>query len=495
MSHLPKLEGKRILLRGFEGPEEIQANLFMSEAGGTLVQSLQAADLVIIGPAGAPKVASLAHQRQLQVVPWIEIDSLKAKSPIQQSSAPVDKLAVEIHSDFIRILDVQVPQSHRQITPILNQSRFNNICMDEPFLRAARAVALGVPEKLPTALEGPTAASKTTVVLWLAHLLRQPVLRLNLNGQTDTGELIGRFVPARGDDSWDVSTLAALAEFLLPMTRTLLEKTLRENRPLSETERLIISSKEGFREQRWRFAEEIIPHSLRSGSWILLDELNLAEPQILERLNPVLETPPSLLLSEGDLTRWGIGGLPIHPDFRLFATLNPAEYSGRSIMSPAFRDRWIQWFHTAGPSENEYTAQLKFLVHGTHPQITIGPTCYRSLDTQPLFPQLAEISGINEIIPALGRFHTAMAMAGGEGGRAPSLGRNRRERPAFTRRSLEACARLWCALRQQSPTTCHRSQLAKVLSTIYWTKLTPGADRKGVMGMAQVAGLPLEQSL
>ena len=48
--------------------------------------------------------------------------------------------------------------------------------------------------------------------------------------------------------------------------------------------------------------------------------------QVIERLNPVLETPSTLLMSEGDHTRWGPGGLPVHPEFRLFATLNPAEY-------------------------------------------------------------------------------------------------------------------------------------------------------------------------
>ena len=62
-------------------------------------------------------------------------------------------------------------------------------------MRNARAVALGVGHGLPVALEGDTAASKTTAILWLAHLLNQPVVRLNLHGQTDTGELVGRYVP------------------------------------------------------------------------------------------------------------------------------------------------------------------------------------------------------------------------------------------------------------------------------------------------------------
>lgn len=34
------------------------------------------------------------------------------------------------------------------------------------------------------------------------------------------------------------------------------------------------------------------------------------------------------------------GGEPIHGDFRIFATMNPAEYAGRSVLSPAYRNRW-----------------------------------------------------------------------------------------------------------------------------------------------------------
>ena len=35
---------------------------------------------------------------------------------------------------------------------------------------------------------------------------------------------------------------------------------------------------------------------MKNGWWVLLDEVNLAEPQILERINSVLETDPGLAL-------------------------------------------------------------------------------------------------------------------------------------------------------------------------------------------------------
>jgi hypothetical protein len=346
---------------------------------------------------------------------------------------------------------------------------------------------------MPTALEGTTAASKTTVVLWLAHLLGQPVLRLNLNGQTDTGELIGRYVPSRGGEDWDLASLAALGPRLRKETRALIDEAIAAQRPLSWAERTFIAARERFEERTWRFAEGVIPQALRSGAWVLLDELNLAEPQVLERINPVLETPPTLLLSEGDLTGWGSGGLPVHPRFRLFATLNPAEYSGRSILSPAFRDRWLQWYFTEVPREVDYLAQLRFLIEGVHPQFQVGQVRYQALPGKPLLPELADVPRIEEYRSMLACFHVAMASAGGEGGPAPSMGRGRRERYVFTRRSLEACARLWASLRRRAPEACPRSQLASVLTTVYLNKLSPGADRKAAIGLAEIAGLPVEE--
>jgi hypothetical protein len=211
-------------------------------------------------------------------------------------------------------------------------------------------------------------------------------------------------------------------------------------------------------------------------------------------LAPVLEVPASLLLSEGDHTRWGPGGLPIHPDFRVFATLNPAEYSGRSVLSPAFKDRWLQWFFASGPGEPEYISQLNLLVHGVQPRVSIGRVEYQSPSIDPLLPELARIPGIDALIQALARFQDSMASAGGDLVRPPLLGRQRRERYVFTRRSLEVCARLWNSMRLRNPSECPRAQLASCLSAVYLNKVCPGPDRKAVRGLAQIAGLPLEDA-
>jgi MoxR-like ATPase len=488
------VEGRRVLLRGFTETDESLASAFVNGAGGQLVQSLQAADLVIIGPSGADKVVALARQRQLKVLNWTEVEAPEKPGSTAVPSSLEDRSAIEIAPGHVRILDVIIPRGGSAPPVDTTTDRFANLCLDEPFLRAARAVALGVLEGLPTALEGTTAASKTTVVLWLARLLGHAVFRLNLHGQTDTGELVGRYVPTRGGEDWDLASLVALGSRLREETRDLIDEALAAGRPLTWAERTFIAARERFQERTWRFAEGILPQALRSGAWVLLDELNLAEPQILERINPVLESPPSLLLSEGDQTHWGPGGLPVHEHFRMFATLNPAEYTGRSVLSPAFRDRWLQWHFAEVPREVDYRAQLRFLIEGVHPQFRVGRVRYQALPGKPLLPGLAQVPGIDDFLSMLACFHVAMASAGGEGGRAPSLGRGRRERYVFTRRSLEACVRLWDSMRRRAPGSCPRGQLASALATVYLNKLSPGADRNAAIGLAEVAGLPLEEA-
>ena len=108
--------------------------------------------------------------------------------------------------------------------------------------------------------------------------------------------------------------------------------------------------------------------------------------------------------------------------------------------------------------------------------------------------RLREVPEIDAWIAALAQFHSALALACGDSTRSPSLGRLRRERYVFTRRSLETCARLWNSLRQECPGDCPKSQLASAITTVYLNKLSAGSDRKAVIGMAQAAGLPMEDA-
>ena len=76
---------------------------------------------------------------------------------------------------------------------------------------------------------------------------------------------------------------------------------------------------------------------MRNGWWLLLDELNLAPPDVLEALNRVLDDNRELFIAEtGEIIK-------AHPRFQLFAAQNPAGiYGGRKQLSRAFTNRFVQ---------------------------------------------------------------------------------------------------------------------------------------------------------
>lgn len=93
--------------------------------------------------------------------------------------------------------------------------------------------------------------------------------------------------------------------------------------------------------------------SMKDGSLLLLDEMNLAEDAVLERLNSVLEPGRTLTLAE----RGGDGPSCVHEsdcatptsseikandEFRIFATMNPGGDFGKRELSPALRSRFTE---------------------------------------------------------------------------------------------------------------------------------------------------------
>jgi cobaltochelatase CobS len=91
------------------------------------------------------------------------------------------------------------------------------------------------------------------------------------------------------------------------------------------------------------WVDGVLPTALREGLWLVVDEIDFAEPSILAVLTAVLEPHGRLLLKEK-----GNELVAPHPSFRLFATANAVGamgvyrhlYQGANLMNEAFLDRW-----------------------------------------------------------------------------------------------------------------------------------------------------------
>jgi cobaltochelatase CobS len=89
------------------------------------------------------------------------------------------------------------------------------------------------------------------------------------------------------------------------------------------------------------FAYGLVPLAMKKGYWLLLDEIDYAEPEHTSVLQAILEGKPLVITSnEGEI-------LKPHPSFRIFATGNTTgrgdstdSYHGTNFMNSAFLDRW-----------------------------------------------------------------------------------------------------------------------------------------------------------
>lgn len=63
---------------------------------------------------------------------------------------------------------------------------------------------------------------------------------------------------------------------------------------------------------------------MQEGNWLLIDNVNLCNPAVLDRLNALLEPNGVLTIGERGVDKDGkMIEIKPHPDFRLFLTMDP----------------------------------------------------------------------------------------------------------------------------------------------------------------------------
>jgi hypothetical protein len=425
--------GSRLCLSGLNAAATANVRQILIELGAEGTSFRSGADGIILPDTASDTERAEALSQGYAVFSVSELTRLAR-------GAEEERPALEIGKKTLRILDIEIPMGSG---PALNTDRFKHLCLDRLFLTTARKAALAVRHGIPCMLEGETATAKTTAILWLAEMARQHAVRVNLSGHTDTGELVGRFVP---------------------------------------------STKTGASRPAWEFAEGYIPRALREGWWVILDEVNLAEPQVLERLNPVLELPPTLVLTEFDGRRFGSGGdVAISEKFRIFGTMNPSEYAGRATLSPAFRDRWGIWGHISKPSEPELLDMLKCLVTGESPAFIWEGVRWVPPSSEPIYPALSNFPDLDSTLKSISSFHARISGAAGDNEAPASIGRVRRERYVFTRRTLLNAMRL--INENASGASRLRGVAARVMAEIYIQRLSDPADRAAALALLRATGM------
>ncbi|XP_067273008.1 midasin [Pseudorasbora parva] len=249
----------------------------------------------------------------------------------------------------------------------------------------------------PVLLVGETGTGKTSTVQYLAGMTGHKLRVVNMNQQSDTADLLGGYKPVdhklillplreafedlfsqtysrkqnltflghvqtcfRGKRWQDLLKLmdhvckSALTKELhdKPNAALLQEQWEALALKLSQTQEQIRACESAM---VFAFVEGTLAQAVKKGEWILLDEINLAAAETLECLSGLLEGSEGslVLLDRGDTEP-----LVRHPDFRLFACMNPATDVGKRNLPLGIRNRFTELY----VEELEIESDLRILV-------------------------------------------------------------------------------------------------------------------------------------
>ncbi|XP_022152480.1 midasin isoform X2 [Momordica charantia] len=228
----------------------------------------------------------------------------------------------------------------------------------------------------PVLLVGETGGGKTTICQLLSAHMNKKLHILNCHQYTETSDFIGGFYPNRERSKLTSQYKKEVQELILKIseyslgmsiscdigqvssTLDSLERimeVLRESRgncnslSIKELEHIKMKLTELHKQWQTIFTWQDGPlvQAMRDGDMFLIDEISLADDSVLERLNSVLEPERTLALAEK-------GGqfletVTAHPEFFLFATMNPGGDYGKKELSPALRNRFTEiWVPPVG---------------------------------------------------------------------------------------------------------------------------------------------------
>lgn len=245
-------------------------------------------------------------------------------------------------------------------------------------LQVLENIALCIDERWPCLLVGPSGSGKTALIRSMAAVVGAPLEEISMNNDTDATDIIGGYeqrdltrrisclceeIRCRGVEllasTYQPNRQALLGEILFYVSNSIrlnynilsLRSRLHEfdrmisGNEMSDFRRLISSLCESIGELiqdddygKFQWYDGILVDAVTKGGWIVLNNANLCNPSILDRLNSMLEFHGSLVIHESTNADGEPRTIRPHPDFRLFLTIDPCH----GELSRAMRNRCVE---------------------------------------------------------------------------------------------------------------------------------------------------------
>ncbi|CAB0035735.1 unnamed protein product [Trichogramma brassicae] len=291
----------------------------------------------------------------------------------------------------------------------------------KPSARLVERITTSIAQREPVLLVGETGTGKTSSIQFIARSTGHKLLVINMNQQSESGDLLGGYKPidlrilifpirqefenlfrsyfavepnlpylsfigtcfekakwSQLVKSMKYSTNAALER----LRRTIKNnnndvryeinngKNLSKNQELlTKWERLslkldkLASQVKANLSIAFAFIEGSLIKALKEGYWVLLDEINLANAETLECLSGLLEGSSGslFLLERGDKE-----SIKRHPDFTIFACMNPATDVGKKELPVGLRNRFTEFYVDELEQESDILILVKDYLKDLH---------------------------------------------------------------------------------------------------------------------------------
>lgn len=310
----------------------------------------------------------------------VEADRLKAKALFEQYFGAFDALS-PIHivgDDFFQVDSLLITRN-----PYIGAS-FRNAVKLQCNAEALASMVTGIENSWPIILVGPTNSGKTQLIRYASNLYGAHLEEFPMNSDIDSTDLLGGFdqvdanhasikfwfqVQKLFDTARRLLLEKGMVEVLLSSNFTSLGNILRRSKSRevndliymcqllgnlpainenisSQTKNLVIQGSllakelQKLQTVKFQWFDGTLIRAIEEGYWLVLDNSNLCNPSVLDRLNSLLEPNGCLMVNECSLENGEPRVVKPHPMFRLFLTVDPRY----GELSRAMRNRGIEIF-------------------------------------------------------------------------------------------------------------------------------------------------------